>query len=441
MKFYDRKSELDEIQRISKLALSDHSRLTVITGRRRIGKTSLATRACRNGFPTVYLFTSRKNEASLCAEFSPIIARELNTFIPEGIVSFRVLFTCLMEAARNIAFNLIIDEFQEFFNINKSIFSDIQNIWDSYRSDTRMNLIVMGSVFSLMHKIFESSKEPLFGRADNIIRLTPFKTDVLKEIVNDYRPGYTNDELLATYTITGGIPRYIELLCDNTDLSITGIFNYVIRENSPFVDEGKNILIEEFGKEHASYFSILSAVSSGINIQPEIEAALGGKSIGGHLKRLIEDYGVLSRKRPILAKQGSQVVRYEITDNFLCFWFKYFERNRSMVEIGNFPALRQLVTNDYPTHSGLILERFFRQKLAESFLYRDIGAWWKPKGSQNEIDIVAIRLEKKQADVFEVKRNRKNFKPERLAKKTEHLKHKILAGYTISESCLSLEDM
>lgn len=74
----------------------------------------------------------------------------------------------------------------------------------------------------------------------------------------------------------------------------------MVPENSSFMDEGKNLLIEEFGKNYAIYFSILSAISGGINTQPEIESALGNKSIGGQLKRLIEDYNIIERQRPIL---------------------------------------------------------------------------------------------------------------------------------------------
>ena len=61
--------------------------------------------------------------------------------------------------------------FQEFYNINESVYSDMQNIWDIYRKKSKMNLIVSGSIYSLMQKIFQNKKEPLFGRADNIIKL------------------------------------------------------------------------------------------------------------------------------------------------------------------------------------------------------------------------------------------------------------------------------
>lgn len=440
MEFYDRTNELTELQRIQNLSFSDHSRLTVVTGRRRIGKTSLIMKSVE-GLPTVYLFVGRKAEATLCSEFIPVISQSLDTFVPAEIRTFRSLFQYLMELASNKAFNLVIDEFQEFYNIDESVYSDMQNIWDAYRRKSKMNLIVSGSIYSLMQKIFQSKKEPLFGRADNIIKLSAFDLSTLKDIMRDYRSGYTNDDLLALYSFTGGVPKYVELFCDNQMLSVDEMISFMVRENSPFTDEGKNLLIEEFGKNYATYFSILSAISGGINTQPGIEAALGDKSIGGQIKRLIEDYNIIVRQRPILAKEGSQTIRYEIQDNFLRFWFNYFDRYRSLIEIKNFVGLQSIIKKDYPTYSGIMLERYFKQQFAESFQYRAIGSWWELKGYQNEIDIVGLKLEKNQAVVAEVKRQKKNFKPEFLVAKTEHLKQKLLPKYRIEMRCLSLEDM
>lgn len=440
MKFYDRENELAELKRIQTLSFTDHSRLTVITGRRRIGKTSLVMKAVKDA-PTIYLFVSRKNEASLCAEYIPLISQALSTYVPEGIKAFRSLFQYLLEQAKSKAFNLVIDEFQEFYNINESIYSDMQNLWDSYRMDTHMNLIVSGSAYSLMQKIFRNSKEPLFGRADNIIKLSAFSIATLKKIMHDYQPNHTADDLLALYSFTGGIPKYVELFCDNGTLDVEGMISFMARDNSPFVDEGKYLLIEEFGKNYATYFSILNAISGGINTQSAIEAALGEKSIGGQLKRLIEDYNVITRRRPILSKKGTQAIRYEITDNFLRFWFNYFDRYRSLVEIKNYVGLQQIIKTDYPTYSGHCLELYFKQLLAETSQYREIGSWWDLKNGQNEIDIVALKLEKDKALAIEVKRQKKNFKPELLKQKVEHLKNKVLPKYNIDMQCLSLEDM
>lgn len=440
MRFYNRENELEELKRIQTLSFSDHSRLTVVTGRRRIGKTSLIMKAVKDT-PVVYLFVSRKSEASLCMEYIPLISQVLGTYVPGEINTFRSLFRFLLELGKQKAFNLVIDEFQEFYNINASVYSDMQNLWDQYRTDSHINLIVSGSVYSLMQKIFRNSKEPLFGRADNIIKLSAFSIATLKEIMHDYHPDYQPDDLLALYAFTGGVPKYVELFCDNHILDVNAMISFMVRDNSPFIDEGKYLLIEEFGKNYGTYFSILSAISGDINTQSAIEAALGEKSIGGQLKRLVEDYNVISRKRPILAKEGTQAIRYEITDNFLRFWFNYFDRHRSLIEIKNYIALQNIVQADYPTYSGKCLELYFKQKMAESFQYRDIGSWWELRNGQNEIDIVALKLEKNQAVVCEVKRQKKNFKPELLKSKVEHLKHKVLPRYEIETRCLSLEDV
>lgn len=443
MKFYNRTKEIEELRRIQSSAFASRSRMTVITGRRRIGKTSLALRATHGDYPTVYLFVSRKNEAALCEEFAGLISEALSCYVPSELKSFKSLFRMLMELAKSRKFNLIIDEFQEFLNINPSVYSDMQNIWDAYRDNTNVNLLLMGSVYSMMHKVFENYHEPLFGRADAMIRLSGFGTETMKEVMHDFRPNYSNDELLALFTVTGGVPKYIELLCDNTDLSIDGMFDYIVRENSLFTNEGRNLLIEEFGKDYGLYFSVLSCIASGINTQGEIESVLDGVTVAGHLKRLIEDYSLIKRVRPILSKPRSQNVQYQIHDNFLKFWFNFFDRNHTLVELNNFEYLRHIITSNYPTFSGPALEKWFRLKMIESHQYSDIGSWWeRKKGKEaNEIDIVALATNGKTAVVAEVKRQQRNYDHKAFMEKVDILKTSILAKYEIETRLFTLEDM
>lgn len=439
MKFYNRSEEIAELQRIKELAYNDHSKLTVLTGRRRIGKTSLILNALTEE-TIVYFFVSRKSEADLCTGFCNEIEKQLSVFAPK-MDSFTEVFRYLLELAKNQKFTLVIDEFQEFVNINESIYSDIQNYWDQYRVATHVNFIVSGSIYSLMTKIFQDRKEPLFGRADAMMKLMPFTTTVLKEIMRDYKPDYTSDELLALYTYTGGVPKYVELLIDNKALSIPKMIKYICQSDSPFIDEGRNLLIQEFGKKYGNYFSILDAISSGMNTQSQIETFMGEKSIGGQLSKLETVYEVIKKQRPIFSKEGSQTVRYEVSDHFLRFWFRYIERNRSLIELGNYSGLALLINDDYPTYSGKTLEFYFKQKLQESFKYRAIGSWWEPKGDQNEIDIVAVTLDNKKALVAEVKRQRKNFKPQLFEGKIAALKKKALNNYDVDSICLDMTDM
>jgi AAA+ ATPase superfamily predicted ATPase len=445
MKFYNRESHLAEMKRIQNLAFKDYSKMTIITGRRRIGKTSLIHQALevvdKKNTPTIYLFVTRKSEAALCREFAETASRVLDLLISNEISSFGNLFRALMEVGLNRKFNLVIDEFQEFEYVNQSIYGDIQNYWDQMRKKTKVNLIISGSVYSLMTKIFKNSKEPLFGRADNILTLQAFPPSVLKEIMHDNFPTYTNDDLLALYTFTGGVPKYVEQLCDSESLSIPKMIDFIARTDSPFIDEGKNLLINEIGKNYGIYFSILSAVSSGATAQNNIESIVGDVSISGHIKRLIEDYQILTRRRPILAKEGSHTVRYEIEDNFLHFWFAYFDKYRSLIEIGDLESLHKIIADSYTNYSGLMLERYFKKYLAEQRGFMDIGSWWEAKGNENEIDIVAIHLEKNKALAAEVKRKQENFRMSKLEEKVKHLKEKSMPKYEFDLKCLSLEDM
>lgn len=444
MRFYDREEELNLLREVQEQSFNDHSRFTVVTGRRRVGKTKLVLKSCE-GQPTVYLFVARKNEGELCDKFSQTISRALDVHFPSGSGKFVDVFTSLMELGRYRKFNLVIDEFQEFFYINESVFSEMQDVWDRYKDSTHVNLIVSGSVYTLMYRIFKDAREPLYGRADRNLKIMPFTTTVLKNIMADFNPDYGSDDLLALYTFTGGIPKYVELLLEAGAYTMSDMVDFMIRPDSPFLDEGDYLLIQEFGKKYGNYYSILSTIASGRNTMADILAVFTGGSVGGQMKRLEEDYAVIGRKRPVLAKEGTQNVRYEIADNFLRFWFRYINRNRDFIESGNLKGLAELIKADYPTYSGMVLERYFRQQLSEQMIYRNIGSWWetsKGKGiPQNEVDIVAIYADNKKVLIGEVKRQRKNFKPELLQQKADMLRTKLFHKFSVETRCFTLDDM
>ncbi len=444
MKFYNREKELELLAHTRDVAFNNHSQMTALTGRRRIGKTKLILKSCENT-PTVYLFVRRSNEATLCSQFAETASRALNTYIPSEITSFVSLFEALMTVGRNLSFNLVIDEFQEFFYINPSVYSGIQDVWDRYKDTTHINFIASGSVFTLMHRIFMEYREPLYGRCDSIVKLKPFTTAALKQILSDYHPDYTNDDLLALYTLTGGVPKYIELLLDKGCFTMRKMIDSVVQENSIFLEEGNVLLIQEFGKKYGNYYAILSAIASGKNTTSEISESIGNASVGGLLQRLEEDYEVIAKKRPILAKEGTQSVRYEITDNFLRFWFRYIIRHQDFVQAGLYTKLAEIVKADYPTYSGLVLERYFREQLREKQIYKNIGSWWESnkgkEADQNEIDIVAISAESSKVFIAEVKRQRKNFKSELFQQKVEVIRTKLFFKHEIETACLTLEDM
>ena len=445
MKYYDRTYELGLLKDIQTRSFGEFSKMTVLNGRRRIGKTTLGGLSME-GTDTVYLFVSKKAEADLCFGYAETIRQTLGEFVPQGIYYFKDIFSILLNIGRHRPFNLFIDEFQDFLYVNPTIYSDIQEVWDRERRNSKVNLVVSGSVYTLMEKIFKDEKQPLFGRADLSITLEPFRTDIMKEIMADHKADYTNDDLLALYCFTGGVPKYVELLMDNGCTDMGKMVAYMTRPDSQFFEEGKNMLIQEFGKNYATYFSILGLIASGEVCLPQIEGMLGDKSLGGQMKILEEDYGLIGKKRPIRSAENSKTVRYEINDVFLRFWFRYFDRYRSLIEIKNYSALASIIKNDYATYSGRILERWFRQKMMESQQYLEIGAWWHSRkgasdnAQDNEIDIVSVSLDGR-IHAYEVKRNRKKYSPSLMARKVADLSESAFGRQDVISGCLTLEDM
>lgn len=435
MKFYNREKELSILENIKQRSESN-SKMTIITGRRRIGKTRLILEHTK-GINYLYFFIARKDEKLLCEEFTELI---VNYDIPVfgEFKTFKAIFGFLLDYTKKHSLTLIIDEFQEFYRINPSVYSDIQNLWDQNKESTKMNLILSGSVYSLMNKIFENAKEPLFGRADEKLIIQPFAVDMQVEILNDFNPAYKPIDLLCFYMLTGGIPKYIEQFVDRKALTKDGIFKEILRENSIFLEEGKNVLIEEFGKDYTIYFSILSLLAASKTSRAEIENLLQ-IDIGGYLKRLETDYSIIQKHRPIFSKIGSRNVKYFIRDNFLNFWFRFIYKNRGAIEIQNFLYVQKIIERDFTTFSGKFLENYFKEKLALTQEYSMIGSYWE-KGNQNEIDIIAINELEKKALIVEVKLQKKNISIPKLQTKAYNLM-RPLSGYDITYKGYSLEDL
>ena len=434
MKFYNRKKELKNLREIEKLSKKS-AKMSVIVGRRRIGKTSLVKEAYSK---RVYLFVSKKNEALLCEEFIENISLSLDIKIHGEFKSFGKLFAYLMELSCDRPFTLILDEFQEFLHINSTIYSDMQNTWDEYKDRSQMNLILSGSIYSLMKKIFEDKKEPLFGRTDNKIILKPFGVDILKEILDDNSFGYSKKDLLNFYIFTGGIAKYVEIFVDKHAFTFEKQLDLIFDENSLFLDEGKNLLVEEFGKEYTTYFSILSLIASSKTSRSEMESILS-KNIGGYLDRLEREYSIIKRIKPIFAKEGSRQVKYEINDNFLHFWFRFIYKYKSAIEIENYDYIKEIVKRDFTTYSGKFLEKFIIEKLKNTKQFSKIGTYWE-RGNQNEIDIVAANEMQKKMLIAEVKINPKKIDIKKLKSKAKKLIDKF-THYQVEYRGFSLEDV
>ena len=439
MKFYDREQEMAFLRETREQAEKE-ARFTVVTGRRRIGKTTLV-REAYNDKPFVYFFVARKAEADLCEVYLEEINEKLGIPTLGSSRKFSDIFRYLMQLSVTQSFTLVIDEFQDFFRVNKAVFSEMQNIWDEFEKRSHINLVVCGSIYSLMQKIFKDKKEPLYGRNTGELKLKPFRPSVLKQIMADAKSDYCKEDLLALFTFTGGVPKYVNQLVDAGATDKDSMIRHIISPNSTFLNEGKNNLIEEFGKDYGTYFSILSCIARGKNTRSEIEDMIG-KEVGGYLTNLEKEYELIGKRQPLFEQSANKNVRYELDDVFYSFWFRFIFKYSYIIEIENYGKLREIVERDYTTFSGLMLERYFQRVAMEGGDYTRLGRWWDRRG-ENEIDMIGEDELADKATFYEIKRQKADISIGLLKKKAEVMlmaTHEF-KGYEIGYEGLSMEEM
>lgn len=435
MEFYNRIQELQHLERLDQRSHAEGV-MTVFIGRRRVGKTMLALRHVENK-NFLYLFVARKSEHLICEEFLEEIKKRFSIPVFGDVRYFKDIFALLLEIGKKEKFTLVIDEFQEFFQTNPSIYSDVQKLWDLNKHVVKLHVIFIGSVYSLMHKIFQHEKQPLFGRANGILNINAFSIETTTQILKDCQI-FNATNLFLYYAFTGNLPKYLDIFITETVSSLDDALNILLQKNSPFINEGKYILIEEFGRDHATYFAILELISQGKTARTEIESFLG-KDVGGYLSRLESDYALIVRHRPINAKINTRNQKYKISDNFLNFWFRFIYKHQTAIEIENFSYIKKIIQRDFATYSGPVLEKFFHKLLAETEQFNQIGSYWE-KNNQNEIDIVAINDLEKKLLIAEVKLNKSRINLNILKGKAKNLLQDY-SGYDVSFRALSLEDV
>ena len=439
MKFYDRQKEIGLLNEIAAKSRRT-AQFTVITGRRRIGKTSLVRKAFE-GKTYLHFIAARKSEAELCEVFQSEITDKLGIPLLGESKRFADIFRFVVEYAKKHPTTLFIDEFQEFFRVNPSIYGDIQGIWDLNKDKAKLNLIVCGSVYTLMTKIFRDKKEPLFGRQNRMLSVEPFSVSVLKHILKDHKPKYTNEDLLALWTFTGGVAKYVEQLMDDDATSRDRMIETIIAEDSSFITEGKAMLIEEFGKDYGNYFSILALIARGKTTRSEIEAAIG-KEVSGYLTKLEDEFALIAKHQPMFEKTSRKNVHYRLADNFLVFWFRFLHHFSYMIDIKAYRQLRDIVKRDYDAFSGFALESYFRAKFIESGSFTRLGSWWNRKG-ENEIDLIGENELDKSAVFVEIKRQPSRYSESELKNKVDVFLKSTgrFKGYTLNVKGLSPSDM
>ncbi|MDD4483812.1 MAG: ATP-binding protein [Methanoregula sp.] len=364
----------------------------VITGRRRVGKTELIKKFCKDKSALYYYVDQNKSIEILMEEFGRFTATNLN--LPEYIRlnTPETLLEFLFSYDKPLV--VVFDEFQRFLKIDPSFISQMQRFWDLKGKDSRIFLIISGSSVGMIRKIFLDGGAPLFKRADNILTLRPFEPKDCFTILTDL--GITDPAVrLDLYLLFGGTIYYYPFLFKYgcTDL-VSSLESLVLSDIAPLRREMSDVLIEEFGKEHATYYEILAAIAEGKCAQKEIAdyTHLEPTSLPPYLRDLVDLMGIIEYRVPVTEMgRRSKMGRYLFSDNFFRFYARYIYRNMSQYQSGQYGPIKDRVLLEWKAFSGWAFEEMVRTLLREELAprYNRIGSWWNRRG--DEIDLLALK--------------------------------------------------
>lgn len=388
--FVNRKKELqflnDEYNRKG-------SSLVILYGRRRVGKTMLSTTFMK-GKNALYFLVTEESEAQNRNAFKETVADLYENELLKNakVDNWEILFKTLVDKVGNEKLILVIDEFQYLGKSNPAFPSIFQKIWDTILKDKNIMVILCGSLISMMESQTLNYTSPLYGRRTGQIKLKqiPFA------YYHEFFPNKSRNELIEYYSVTGGIPKYIELFYDSKEI-YTAIDKNILSKSSFLYDE-PNFLLQREVSEVGSYFSIIKSIAAGNQKLSKIASSLELKQTGlsKYLKILI-DLDILDREVPITEANPNKSKKglYKIKDNFIHFWFKFIYPNLSLIESGNSDiALEKIKSNFVDRHISYIYEDICIGEMWHlnaddqwPFMFDKVGRWWD---NNIEIDIVAL---------------------------------------------------
>ncbi|MCD5413558.1 MAG: ATP-binding protein [Clostridiales bacterium] len=386
MKFVNRKNEL---RILNEEYIKEGSAFTVIYGRRRKGKTTLIKEFIKDK-KAIYFFADTQNEKIQIARFQDQIANFYNDdFIRKiDINTWEALFEYI-ESKINAAQKtiLVIDEFQYLVKRNKHFSSVFQRIFDTRFKDKNIMIILCGSLINMMYRETLAYNSPLYGRRTSQINLKQIPFKYYKEFFG----AKTNIDFVKFYSITGGIPKYIEVL--NKEENIFEIINNELLNKNKFLYVEPRFILQEEVNEVSTYFSILEAIAAGNRKLSTITKRLGMQSnrLTVYLKQLfeldiIEKIVPVTETNPEKSKKGL----YFIKDNYFKFWFKFIFPYQSYLEIENKEFVLEKIASEFDLYVSETFEDISKDLLFElelPFIVKKHGKWWDRNA---EIDVVAI---------------------------------------------------
>ena len=396
VRFIDR---IDEMTALEHEYQRDSASMVIVYGRRRVGKTELIRHFIQNK-PSLYFLATEESESMNRMSFQEQTADFLDSDLlrSSSVVRWEVLFQQLVAATDGQRMVIVIDEFQYIGRSNPAFLSVFQRVWDNILSKANVMVILCGSLVSMMMSQTLHYDSPLYGRRTAQIKLRPITFRHYHEF---FEEPLSEGGLIRRYSITGGIPKYIEMFRQSRDLR-EAIRGSLLTPSSFLFDE-PNFLLQREVSDIGSYFSILRVIAAGNHKPSKIAALIQQKqtNLPRYLNVLME-LDLVQREVPVTEADPDKSKKglYQIRDNFIRFWFQFVYPNRSYIEMGHADVvMNKLEQNFIDSHVSFVYEEICRERLWNLSatgklpgLLEKVGRWWD---SSHEIDVVGLSEEDK----------------------------------------------
>ena len=400
MKFVDR---IDETARLKDALAREKSSLVVMYGRRRLGKSTLIKRVLSEN--DVYFLADRSEEQHQRVLLAKVIAQIFPDFDKLTYPDWESIF-CAVNYRTGKRFTLYLDEFPYLVEQSPELPSVLQKLVDEKL--LKYNLVLCGSSQNMMYGLFLDSTAPLYGRADEIMRLAPIRLPYIQEALN-----LDAISAIEEYALWGGVPRYWELRENRSSLD-DALWRNILSVNGTLYEEPIKLFQDDV-KDIVKTSTIMSYIGDGANRLSEIAARCNepATNLSRPLKKLI-DLGFLEKDVPFgIDEKNAKKSLYKIADPFMAFYYQFVVPNRSFIELGRRLPLEQALTAHFSEYVSIHWEKLCRDavtgNMVNGIVYGKAKRWWgsilneDKKPEQVEFDVMAESLDKKYLLVGECK--------------------------------------
>ena len=400
MKFVDR---LDETVRLKEAFAKEKPLLIVMYGRRRLGKSTLIKRVLTD--TDIYFLADRSESQHQRILLAKVIAQVFPDFDKLAYPDWESILRAV-NYRTDKCFTLCLDEFPYLVEQSPGLPSVLQKLVDE--KQLKYNVVLCGSSQNMMYGLFLDSTAPLYGRADEIMRLTPIRLPYIQEALN-----LDAMNAIEEYAVWGGVPRYWELRENRSSLG-DALWHNILSVNGTLYEEPVKLFQDDV-KDIVKTSTIMSYIGAGANRLSEIAARCGepATNLSRPLKKLI-DLGFLDKDVPFgINEKNAKKSLYKIADPFMAFYYQFVVPNRSFIELDRRLPIEQLLTAHFSEYVSMQWEKLCRDavtgNIVNGVVYGKAKRWWgsvlneDKKQEQVEFDVMAESLDKKYLLVGECK--------------------------------------